>query len=637
MSKNPFGEAWEFHTIKSTAHDSIPGQSIMHAARDLQRHNINNSPPSNPKARLTKRLLLKQQKDLLAREMKSINIDLGKMSTSKKVTAVLSWTEGVMSTTSASTRTSAATENRALLQIHDENNVVVERNKPQLPSREQFMTRYSDTVSESLGNAYNTSHPLHYSSLSGVITSTLCEDVFTLVNMQWNVLHDYLVASQMLGTDLGDTVLQDGLLFVVRTLWQLHVNYRDTFTTDLERSCATANDFYRMMETMEEFWSTLQRTYPKILGDGRESVLSTQVSNLLSLYSSDAVYAAQRAHTFVVREIHASNIPNELFSREWEDVFTSNEVVLSMIRTMEDFLYDFHNYFCNDLLYRKLVDSLIRAMVCFYVTQLVRKADDARRRNQLKRNKTAAFANPRRALVRMMYDLELFRTYFENLIKELPSLGPVVEEEMSRLILVHECLSVAVSCTGETLGLEEFVIVVHKRLSRNMEVTRHFMGDLWFLAAPPTHRNEIYNVIGLMQAEIQMLSLHMDEAAANKPKNDRDPLKGIKLTETLQDLYEERILQAQFSVCAPCVQAIKTAQKNGGGAIKSLTAQEKMPLKASVVQVPLPQARHSEQVCRNLQEKLMEVLKLENLNFVKNRPKRKFKFELTTSPIDLST
>lgn len=475
---------------------------------------------------------------------------------------------------------------------------------------------------------HRTNHPLHYSALSGVISSTLCEDVFTLVNTQWNILHEYLKASEILGTDLGETVLIDGLLCLFRNLWDMHVHYRDTFMTDLERSCATANDFYRMMETTEDFWATLGRTYPSVNDSTRTSVLHDQVTNLVALYTSDAVYAARRAHTFVVREIHQSEIPSQLFSPDWEDLFTSNEVVLSIIKTMEDYLYDFHNFLCNDLLYRKVVDSLIRAMVCFYVSSLVRIADRARRRNQLKRKQSTVFANPSRAVFRMMYDLELFRTYFENLTKELPSLGPVVEEEMSVLILVHEILNVATGSAGET-SLEEFVIVIHKHTGGNVEVTRHFMGDLWLLAAPPSGRNEIFNVMSLMQAELEIVSLHMAEKSAGTPKNDRDPLKGIRLTETLHDLYEERILQSHFSVCAPCVHAIKKAQKEG--ARKKLSP-EKVPLKLQIPQIPLHRhSENSEQVYRNVQEKLMEVLMLHNLNFVKKRPEPKFQFALSTT------
>lgn len=560
--------------------------------------------------------------------MKSINIDIGKMSKKKKVTAVvMSWTEGV------STSASTATEQSTVAQTRDDDGIA-DRKASELPTREQFMTRFRDSASELLGNAYTANHPLHVSALSGVITSTLCEDVFTLVNVQWNVLHDYLKKSEMLGTDLGDAVLVDGLLCIVRTLFQMHVHYRDSFVQDLEHACATANDFYRMMETTEDFWTTLQETYPKALDESRASVLHTEVSNLLSLFSSDAVYAAQRAHTFVIREVHQSSIPKELFSLEWEDVYTSNEVVLSLIKTIEDYLYDFHNFLCNELLYRKVVDSLIRAMVCFYITQLVKSADEARRRNQLpKRNKTTIFNSPTRAFVRMMYDVELFRTYFENLTKDLPSLGPIVEEEMSILVLVHECLGAAVQNEDASASLEEFVIVVHKKLTGgNMEVTRHFMGDLWFLAAPVPQRNEVYNVVSLMQVELQLVSLHMEEKAAGTPKNDRDPLKGIKLVETLQDLYEERILQSQFSVCAPCVHAIKKAQKKGEHHRRSLSS-EKIPLKIS--QGPLfGHAGNSEQMGRNLQEKLMEVLKLQNLNFVKNQPKRKFKFALSARPVD---
>jgi hypothetical protein len=545
--------------------------------------------------------------------MKSINISLGKMTEKTKMAAVMSWTEGMSTETD------------------DGVPVAGERATMSTLPREQFMTRFRDASSESLRNAYITNHPLHVSHLSGVITSTLCEDVFTLVNTQWNVLHEYLEASKMLGTDLGNSVLFDGLLSLFWNLRELHVEYRDTFLVDLERCCATANDFYRMMETTEEFWATLEQTYSSLGGSGASVIhLKDQVNDLVALYTSDAVYAAQRAHTFVVREINQSSIPSQLFSRDWEDVFTSNEVVLSIIKTMEDYLYDFHNFLCNDLLYRKVVDSLIRAMVCFYITSLVRTADQVRRRNQLKKKQTG-FANPSRSLTRMMYDLELFRSYFENLTKELPSLKPVVEEEMSVLVLVHECLCVAVTNTGDETSVEEFVIVMHKHTGGNMEVTRHFMGDLWFLAAPPTERNEIYEIVALMQGELQMISLHMDAAAI--PKNDRDPLKGIKLTETLHDLYEERILQSHFSVCAPCVHAVKKVRKKG--VRKSLTP-EKIPLKLQVPHISLHhRSGNSDQVYRSLQGKLSEVLKLHHLNFVKKqRQGPKIHFSLSTKPVE---
>ena len=162
-------------------------------------------------------------------------------------------------------------------------------------------------------------------------------------------------------------------------------------------------------------------------------------------------------------------------------------------------------------------------------------------------------------------------------------------------------------------------------------MTRHFMGDLWFLSAPPSKRNEIYDVISLMQAELQIVSVHMEEKVDSTPKNVRDPLKGIKLVEALLDLYEDRILQAQFSVCAPCVHAIKKAKKRVAHH-KSLS-REKIPLKIETLHNPFHNSRKSEQTARNLQEKLMEVLKLQNLNFVKKRPSPKLKFALfTTKP-----
>ena len=468
-----------------------------------------------------------------------------------------------------------------------------------------------------------TNHPLHSDS-NGIITSTLCEDVFSLVNVQWNGLHDYLKESHLLGTDVGDTILVDGLLSIFRNLHHKHLEFRDTFLTDLERSCATANDFYRMMETAEHFWTTLCLTYPKLLDDDKtdpSSVLHRESADLLSLYSSDAVYAVQRAHMFVVREIHQSDIPTQLFSRDWEDIYTSNEVVLSLIRTIEDYLYDFHNFLCDDFLYRKVVDSLIRAMVCLYITNLVRKADRVRRKNRS--DDGMPFVNPARAVVRMMYDLQLFGSYFENLAKEIPPLKIVVEREMSLMILVHECLGIAVGGTGAS-SLEEFVIVIHKRTGGNLNVTKHLMGDLWFLAAPPSQRNEIYGVVNMMQAELQLMSSRMKENAVAASTNHRDPLKGIKLVETLKDHYEERVLHEQFALCAPCVGAIKKSAKKKQEKVAAVDISR--PLIAPLLDIEQSQP---DRFLVTLQDKLLEVLKLHNLRFAKTRQRKPDTFEFS--------
>jgi hypothetical protein len=137
---------------------------------------------------------------------------------------------------------------------------------------------------------------------------------------------------------------------------------------------------------------------------------------------------------------------------------------------------------------------------------------------------------------------------------------------------------------------------------------------------------EIYDVVSLMQAELQMISMRMEEMAP--PLNQqRDPLRGIKLVETLKDLYEERILQEQFSVCAPCVHAIKKVQKKQV-VKKSQTLEIHKPLIRLDSSLNVP-GEH-ERTRMKLHEKMAEVLKLQNLSaFVNKRQGPKFEFSLS--------
>ena len=89
----------------------------------------------------------------------------------------------------------------------------------------------------------------------------------------------------------------------------------------------------------------------------------------------------------------------------------SNEVVLSIIKKWKIICVTFTTFYA-------MADS----------PRAARAADQARRRNQLKK-KQVGFADPSRSVFQVMHDLELFRSHFESLAKELPPLRPAVEEE----------------------------------------------------------------------------------------------------------------------------------------------------------------------------------------------------------------
>jgi hypothetical protein len=50
------------------------------------------------------------------------------------------------------------------------------------------------------------------SETSGALSTSLAADVFSLIGIQRDVLHDFLVSHEMLSTEEGDIMLVEGLL-----------------------------------------------------------------------------------------------------------------------------------------------------------------------------------------------------------------------------------------------------------------------------------------------------------------------------------------------------------------------------------------------------------------------------------------
>ena len=113
-----------------------------------------------------------------------------------------------------------------------------------------------------LCNHNRTHHPLSNSASTGTVTTSLAEDVFFLVDVQLNVLHDFLQDAGILNSDTGEDVIEDALLAIFRCVWAEQTRHRESFLTSFELCCATANDFFRMMTRMEELMTSLEHKYP---------------------------------------------------------------------------------------------------------------------------------------------------------------------------------------------------------------------------------------------------------------------------------------------------------------------------------------------------------------------------------------
>lgn len=94
---------------------------------------------------------------------------------------------------------------------------------------------------------HRTHHPLHRSASTGIVTTSLAEDIFFLVEVQLNVLNDFLEDAGIRNSEDGENVIEDALLAIFRCIWSEQTRHREVFLTNFELCCATANDFFRMM------------------------------------------------------------------------------------------------------------------------------------------------------------------------------------------------------------------------------------------------------------------------------------------------------------------------------------------------------------------------------------------------------
>jgi hypothetical protein len=404
--------------------------------------------------------------------------------------------------------------------------------------------------------------PITTSCICGTLSTSLCEDVFALVEAQISLLQDYLVSNELLRTEVGNSLLIEALLSILRNLRCKQNSFRNTFLRELASCVAAANDFSRMAERVEHLQQSMAERYPHLdwTGDDERNLTFTfrrEASGLIDILEADAVCAAHRIASFVVQGLHQSGVSLELFSHDWEDKYVQNEVAVSMIRTFEDYLVDIQNCIEQEYLYHKVVAALVRSTVCLYVQCFVKKADSRRREmKRLKKNaRDYAFLSASRAIRRMNYDVEVLQDYFSCHVKGTVPLERIVVNEFSVLILLMECMWLAVGKTDAD-SLEEFVLVVHKRTGANSDVTRQFLSDLWVLVGPKNEHRAVENTIRMMDAELQHVSKQLEERSLTTTTVDND-MACLRLDEMLKNLYEDRILQEQSSVCGNIIRDVK--------------------------------------------------------------------------------
>ena len=339
----------------------------------------------------------------------------------------------------------------------------------------------------------------------GRLVTSLCEDVYSLAGVQLRTIRERL-------TRRSEALVQAvGVIF--KNLYEKQTKSRDLFCTDFETCCAASNDFVRMSDKCEEIIAEIQEESD--LSAAASETLEEQTAAILGLYSADAVYAAKKTHVYCFEPIEEA-IANELFGEEWETELTHNELALTLVRTLDDFMEDLET-FLDELMVQKAVEAQISSSVIFYIRCLLTKA------SKHNSNKKGAFTINESALARMRGDSVVLREYFDGLAESMPTLSRAVENEFSLLESVFEIIAIAAGLSNA--DLHDFVLVLQKRL-RNFPLTRLMVGDLYHLVNPAEERN-IYELIDGMEEDMATVA-PTDEKAAQLAQ-DRNTVPGLRI------------------------------------------------------------------------------------------------------------
>ncbi|KAL7576927.1 hypothetical protein ACA910_006684 [Epithemia clementina (nom. ined.)] len=438
-----------------------------------------------------------------------------------------------------------ALKNKSVLDGEDEDETLL------IEDSEHFSSRMKAETTEMIRNVYSMVREIYCSPQSGSLSSSITEDLMSLLHIQNEILVEY--AFQLPKVHAKDLVI-DLYQIIFYEIKSTQSNMLPICVHSMEGCCASANDFFRMANKLEVFCDSLVREHnlpEQVQEDGME---------LVATMSQTAVYAAERVQVFFIREINQTNIPLNFFSPAWEHDWTHNEVMLDLLQYLDRFLPHVKTNLGNDVLYNKVLHSSCKAIVCFYIRCLVEKADSVcrRKRGGARRRGTAArpFSSPKRALIRMQDDIHILHKYFQEHAKDNLALSRIMTNEMRMLEVIYECLA-----ADDADSLETMVVVLHKRTGADVLVTRYFVGDLWTLVNDderPMKNEFLQGVIKAVQPDLEMVSAGMREEGRNllvtsSSTNRNGDLAFLRIDEMLRSIYEDRITQGILPLCWACL------------------------------------------------------------------------------------
>ncbi len=188
-------------------------------------------------------------------------------------------------------------------------------------SQDEFLLRTRRTTDRWLSKIYSKNHEVWQTNEGRLITN-LCEDVFAMVSMQMKTMQERL-------TDSAPDALVIGVCITFSRLREKQLQSRDLFLKDFETCIAAANNFQRMSDMVDDVCNRHLIALPK----ASEDLLEGCRTDLMSVFTQDAVYSAQKASVYIFEPIRES-IFMHIFSANWLNNMTKNEYTMRLTRTL---------------------------------------------------------------------------------------------------------------------------------------------------------------------------------------------------------------------------------------------------------------------------------------------------------------
>ncbi|CAB9504760.1 Exocyst complex component [Seminavis robusta] len=330
----------------------------------------------------------------------------------------------------------------------------------------EFIFRTREQAVELLERFYKADHDKRQTS-DDLLQTSLCGDIYGFIGLQVKTLRERLTRKSVAMIQLV------GVIF--KALYDAQRAHRDHFLVDFECCCAGANDFVQMGEKCEDIIFEIRTECH--LSPKESETLDNQAGALLGLYTSDAVYAAQKISVFVFKDIYESEeITPLFFSVAWLDEMPDNDVAGDVVITITDYFTDIQDYL-DDIMIIKALQALVTKCVVYYIEQLLDRA------TKHKSGRDSYFADNKRALERMEGDIEVMKGYFDEIADQEDNrpLKEYIFKEFEIFETYHAVMSIACGVSDE--DIRRYLWAFQDYL-KSYDMTHAIVGDLYHLVNP---------------------------------------------------------------------------------------------------------------------------------------------------------